>query len=31
MFWAGIIHDEIVGPFRVKDTLKITAKHILLF
>jgi hypothetical protein len=24
MFWAGIIHDEIIGPFRVKDVVKIT-------
>ena len=25
MFWAAIIHDELVGPFRVKDGVKRTA------
>jgi transposase len=26
MFWAGIINNEMVGPFRVKDGVKITAE-----
>ena len=26
MFWAGIINNEMVGPFRVKDRVKITAE-----
>ena len=26
MFWAGIMKNEIVGPFRVKDGVKITAE-----
>ncbi len=26
MFWLGIINNEMVGPFRVKDGVKITAK-----
>ena len=26
MFWAGVINNEMVGPFRVKDGVKITAE-----
>ena len=25
MFWAATIYDELVGPFRVKDAVKMTA------
>ena len=26
MFWAGIIGNELVGPFRISDGVKMTAK-----
>ena len=31
MFWAAIIHDELVGPFRVKDGVKMTATTYIAF
>ena len=31
MFWAAIIHDELVGPFRIKDGVKMTAPTYIAF
>ena len=31
MFWAAIIHDKLVGPFRVKDGVKMTAPTYIAF
>ena len=31
MFWAAIIHDKLVGPFRVKDNVKMKAPTYIAF
>ena len=31
MFWAGIIRNELVGPFRVPDRVKLTAVAYIVF